>query len=57
MSELRDGELGKVCGNVIIHCQPRIPLSSECINEDYCEYQIADNYDEYLKELEDGCYE
>jgi hypothetical protein len=57
MSELRDGELGKVCGNVVIPCQSRITLSSECTKQDYCEHQIADNYDDYLQESEDGCYE
>ena len=57
MNKLRDGELGKVCGNVVSPCQFRIILSSECTKQDYCEYQIADNYEEYLKELEDGCYE
>ena len=56
MSELRDGELAKVCTNLKV-CRFKIPLSSECTNEDYCGYQIPDNYDDYLKELEDGCYE
>ena len=29
----------------------------ECAIRDYCEHQVEDNYDDYLKELEDGCYE
>ena len=57
MNELRDGELEKVCGNTILPCQFRITLSSECTKRDYCEHQVEDNYDDYLKELEDGCYE
>ena len=57
MNELRAGELVSVCNNVIVTCEFRITLSSECTKRDYCEHQIEDNYDDYLKELESGCYE
>ena len=57
MNELRAGELEQVCGNTILPCQFRITLSSECTKPNYCEHQIEDNYDDYLQELEDGCYE
>lgn len=56
MNKLRDGELGKVCGNVTLPCQSRITLSSECTQQDYCEHQIPDNYDDYLKESGDGIF-
>ena len=57
MNELRAGELVSVCNNVIVPCEFRITLSSECTKRDYCEHQIEDNYDDYLQELENGCYE
>lgn len=57
MNELRVGELVSVCNNVIVPCEFRITLSSECTKLNYCEYKIEDNYDDYLRELEDGCYE
>ena len=57
MKPIRDGELEQVCGNTILPCQFRITLSSECTKQDYCVLQVEDNYDDYLKELEDGCYE
>lgn len=57
MNNLQAGELARVCNSVITPCEFRITLSSECTKQDYCEHQIEDNYDDYLQELEDGCYE
>ena len=57
MNELRAGELGKVCSVPWEKCKFCIPLSSECTFSENCADQIPDNYDDYLKELEDGCYE